>query len=63
MQLKPAHEFIAISNPAQIVEEIRHIELAIRVNAWRHITVLADAIGPQRCRDELIPYICGMRVV
>ena len=43
-----------------LIEELRSDDVTVRVNAARKVSTIARAIGPERTRSELLPFICGM---
>ena len=38
-----------------------NFQVSNRLNSIRQLTMIATALGPQRTRDELIPYLGGMQ--
>jgi len=42
---------------AVLIDELRNPELQIRLNSFRQLTLIAKALGSQRTRDELVPYL------
>lgn len=40
-----------------LLEELKHEELQFRLNATRRIKTIAEALGPERTRGELIPFL------
>lgn len=42
---------------AVLIDELKHDDIALRVNAIRRISTIALALGPERTRDELIPFL------
>ena len=42
---------------AILIDELRHEGLANRLNSIRKLDVIAKALGPERTRDELLPYL------
>ena len=40
-----------------LIEELKHEEVQVRLNAMRRIKDIAQALGPQRTRDDLLPYL------
>jgi hypothetical protein len=44
---------------AMLIDELRNPELQVRLGAFRQIEQIAKALGPNRTRDELIPYLGG----
>jgi len=42
---------------AVLIDELRHDELALRVNAIKHLSTIATALGPERTREELLPFL------
>lgn len=42
---------------AVLLDELKHEEIALRINATRRIKTIAEALGPERTRAELLPFI------
>ena len=42
-----------------LVDELKHEEVEVRLNAIRNIGVIATALGEKRTREELIPFLTG----
>ncbi|OZJ05350.1 hypothetical protein BZG36_01553 [Bifiguratus adelaidae] len=42
---------------AVLIEELKHDDLSLRLNAVKRLDTIAAALGPQRARDELIPFL------
>ncbi|KAF9582316.1 hypothetical protein BGW38_000359 [Lunasporangiospora selenospora] len=42
---------------AILVDELRHDDVSLRLNAIKRLNTIALALGPQRARDELIPFL------
>ncbi|CEG78577.1 hypothetical protein RMATCC62417_13160 [Rhizopus microsporus] len=43
---------------AVLVDELKNEDVQLRLNAIRNLSTIAMALGPQRTRDELIPFLC-----
>lgn len=43
---------------ALLIDQLKHDDVQFRMNASRSLTVIAQALGPERTRDELVPFIC-----
>lgn len=41
-----------------LADELKHEDIAVRISAIKRIRVVASALGPERCRKELIPFLC-----
>lgn len=46
---------------AVLIEELKHEEVSFRLNAIRRLSTIALALGVERARDELIPFLDGKR--
>lgn len=44
---------------AVLVDELKHEDTTLRLNAIRRLSTIACALGPQRTRDELVPFLDG----
>lgn len=44
---------------AVLVDELKNEDVQLRLNAIRNLSTIAMALGPQRTRDELIPFLSG----
>lgn len=42
---------------AVLIDELRHDDLQLRLNSIRHLGTIANALGPERTRDELLPFL------
>ncbi|KAI8848938.1 armadillo-type protein [Chytridium lagenaria] len=42
---------------AVLIDELKHDDVALRLNAIRRLGIIALALGPDRTRDELIPFL------
>lgn len=47
-------------NPlALLADELKHEDIQLRLNAIRNLTTIAKALGPERTRSELVPFLVG----
>lgn len=44
---------------AILIDELRHDDVSLRLNAIKRLNTIALALGPQRTREELIPFLDG----
>lgn len=44
---------------AVLIEELKHEEVSYRLNAIRRLSTIALALGSDRTREELIPFLDG----
>lgn len=42
---------------------LQHDDVLLRLNAIRRLSTIALALGPERTRDELIPFLDGARII
>eukprot|EP00929_Paragymnodinium_shiwhaense_P013204 TRINITY_DN121068_c0_g1_i1.p1 TRINITY_DN121068_c0_g1~~TRINITY_DN121068_c0_g1_i1.p1 ORF type:complete len:590 (-),score=138.64 TRINITY_DN121068_c0_g1_i1:236-2005(-) len=42
---------------AVLIDELRHDDLQLRINAMKNIGTIAVALGPERTREELLPFL------
>ncbi|KAG0281596.1 Polyamine N-acetyltransferase 1, partial [Linnemannia gamsii] len=42
---------------AILIDELRHDDVSLRLNAIKRLNTIALALGPQRTREELIPFL------
>ncbi|KAJ0389977.1 hypothetical protein P43SY_010654 [Pythium insidiosum] len=42
---------------AILVDELKHEDVQLRLNSIRKIHIIASALGPERTRDELLPFL------
>jgi serine/threonine-protein phosphatase 2A regulatory subunit A len=42
---------------AVLVDELKHDDVVLRLNAIRRLSTIALALGPERTRNELIPFL------
>ncbi|MCJ1307092.1 Polyamine N-acetyltransferase 1 [Agyrium rufum] len=45
---------------AVLIDELKHDEVLLRLNAIKRLSTIALALGPERTRDELIPFLDGL---
>ena len=45
---------------AVLIDELKHEDLVLRLNAIRRLSTIALALGPERTRSELIPFLDGL---
>jgi serine/threonine-protein phosphatase 2A regulatory subunit A len=48
-----------LASVAALIDQLKHEDVQLRVNACQKLTVIAAALGPERARDELIPFLDG----
>jgi serine/threonine-protein phosphatase 2A regulatory subunit A len=44
---------------AVLIDELKHDDISLRLNAIRRLSTIAMALGHERTRDELIPFLDG----
>lgn len=44
---------------AVLIDELKHEDAVLRLNAIRRLSTIALALGPERTRNELIPFLDG----
>ena len=44
---------------AILIDQLKHEDVSFRVNASTNLARIAQALGPERTRGELIPFLCG----
>ena len=44
---------------AVLIDELKHDDVSVRLAAIRRLSTIALALGPERTRDELIPFLQG----
>jgi len=44
---------------AVLIDELKHEEVSVRLNAVRRVSTIALALGVERTRQELVPYLSG----
>lgn len=42
---------------ATLLDDLRNGDVSVRINSFRHLPVIARALGPERTREELVPYL------
>lgn len=47
---------------AILIDELKHDDVLLRLNAVRRLSTIAVALGPDRTREELIPFLDGFFV-
>jgi hypothetical protein len=48
---------------ALLIDQLKHDDVQFRMNASRSLTVIAQALGPERTRDELLLKSWGRCVI
>ena len=48
---------------AVLIDELKHEDVSVRLAAIRRLPTIALALGPDRARDELIPFLEGLCLV
>ena len=56
-QQEPQDDMFAV---ALLIDELKHEDVQYRLNAMRNLTVIAQALGPERTRNELLPFLQGL---
>lgn len=49
----------SIAEVAQLIDNMKHTDLELRLAAVRELAVIARALGPARTRMELLPFVKG----
>ena len=44
---------------AILIDELKNEDIQLRLNSIRRLSTIAHALGPQRTREELIPFLNG----
>lgn len=44
---------------AVLMDELKHDEVALRLNAVHRLSTIALALGPERTRHELVPFLAA----
>lgn len=44
---------------ALLIDELKHEDVQYRLNAMKNLVVIAKALGPERTRNELLPFLQG----
>ena len=47
----------AFSASRFLIDELKHEDVALRLNSMRKLETIATALGPQRTREELLPFL------
>ena len=42
---------------AVLIDELKHEDVSLRLNSMRQLETIATALGPQRTREELLPFL------
>jgi serine/threonine-protein phosphatase 2A regulatory subunit A len=45
---------------AVLIDELKHEDVVLRLNAIKRLSTIALALGPERTRTELIPFLDGL---
>ena len=47
------------NNVATFIDELKHEDVVYRLNSIKKLDVIANALGAERARNELIPFLQG----
>jgi hypothetical protein len=47
---------------AILIDELKNEDIQLRLNSVRRLNTIARALGPERTRKELIPFLSGMHL-
>ena len=47
---------------AILIDELKNEDVQLRLNSVRRLPVISKALGTERTRNELIPYLTGMPI-
>lgn len=47
------------NNVAILIDELKHEDVTFRLNSMKKLNVIANALGVERTRNELIPFLQG----
>ena len=47
------------NNVATLIDELKHEDVALRLNSIKKLDIIANALGIERTRTELIPFLQG----
>lgn len=56
----PSTELDALHPIALLMDELKHSDVSLRLNAIKRLSIIALALGPERSRTELMPFLQGM---
>ncbi len=45
-----------------LLDDLKSDDLRKRVNSVKNLNVIASALGPDRTKSELIPYLSGIKI-
>lgn len=48
-----------INNVATLIDELKHEDVTFRLNSIKKLAIIANALGVERTRNELIPFLQG----
>ena len=51
-----------VASPDSGADSIKHDDVLLRLNAIHRLSTIALALGAERTRDELIPFLDGLRL-
>jgi len=55
--MNPEDEVNSLYPIAVLIDELKHDDVSLRLNAIRNLTTIASALGVERTREELIPFL------
>ena len=48
-----------VNNVAALIDELKHEDVAFRLNSIKKLNIIANALGEERTRNELVPFLQG----
>jgi serine/threonine-protein phosphatase 2A regulatory subunit A len=49
----------AVNDVATLIDQLKHEDVTFRLNSIKKLDVISAALGPERTRDELVPFLQG----
>lgn len=57
--MKSLNDFNDNVSPTSLLEDLRSNETKVKLNAIKNLNMIAFALGKERTRNELIPFLAG----
>lgn len=52
-----------VNNVATLIDELKHEDVTYRLNSIKKLNIIASALGVERTRTELIPFLQGNKMI
>ena len=57
-----ANDLMESASASSLLEDLKSSDAKIKINAIRGLNIIASALGKERTRNELIPFLAGKKM-